>query len=254
MGHLRRRAPPAPSPRARRHRQRASAPSAASRSSAWLRLRPALTARAASERRWRIGGPAGVRTVRVLRRVVRADQSSVQAPDRLAPPGHSSRWPRGVPPSTARRPAHLHVLQCHPLNRAHADAILEDTPAYAREASAATLRTITRSRSASTGGAQHPRSGRVRWPTDRHTSILVPWTSRRSSARQRARCRLWMADGHQNEVAQGRQRRQRPDRLPPPPVGHEAPRLAPASPVASPRGVRSARPSDAGDPTRRRPR
>ena len=38
----------------------------------------------------------------------------------------------GAAPSAASAAGHTYtVLQCHPLNRAHADAILEDAPAYA---------------------------------------------------------------------------------------------------------------------------
>ena len=70
------------------------------------------------------------------------------------------------------------------------------------EASAATRRTTTRSRSPARRDAQRPRSGRVRWPTgSRHLALVSVDLQAKLRRDNGHAARLWMADRRQNEVA-----------------------------------------------------
>jgi hypothetical protein len=108
----------------------------------------------------------------------------------------------GVVPSTASAAGHTYsVLQCHPLNRAHADAILEDAPAYATRGFCGDPQNDYAVKVTSTGDAQRPRSGRVRWPTGSPHLALVSVDLQAKLRRDNGHAsRLWMADRQQNEV------------------------------------------------------
>jgi hypothetical protein len=109
----------------------------------------------------------------------------------------------GVAPSTASAAGHTYtVIQCHPLNRVHADAILEDAPAYATRGFCGDPQNDYAIKVSSTGDAQHSRSGRVRWPTGSPHLALVSVDLQAKLRRDNGHAaRLWMADRHQNEVA-----------------------------------------------------
>ena len=79
-----------------------------------------------------------------------------------------------VAPSPASAAGHTYsVLQCHPLNRAHADAVLEDAPAYVTRGSCGDPTNDYAIKVISRGDAQRPRSGRVRWATGSPQLALV---------------------------------------------------------------------------------
>ncbi|MEK6273178.1 MAG: hypothetical protein AABM42_11110 [Actinomycetota bacterium] len=109
----------------------------------------------------------------------------------------------GVAPSTASAAGHTYtVIQCHPLNRAHADAILEDAPAYATRGFCGDPQNDYAIKVTSTGDAQRSRSGRVRWPTGSPHLALVSVDLQAKLRRDSGHAaRLWMADRQQNEVA-----------------------------------------------------
>jgi len=109
----------------------------------------------------------------------------------------------GVSPSTASAAGHTYtVLQCHSLNRAHVDAILEDAPAYATRGFCGDPQNDYAIKVTSTGDAQRPRSGRVRWPTGSPHLALVSVDLQAKLRRDNGHAaRLWMADRQQNEVA-----------------------------------------------------
>jgi hypothetical protein len=109
----------------------------------------------------------------------------------------------GAVPSAASAAGHTYtVLQCHPLNRAHADAILEDAPAYATRGFCGDPQDDYAIKVTSTGDAQRPRSGRVRWPTGSSHLALVSVDLQAKLRRDNGHAaRLWMADRRQNEVA-----------------------------------------------------
>jgi hypothetical protein len=108
-----------------------------------------------------------------------------------------------VAPSMASAAGHTYtVLQCHPLNRAHADSILEDAPAYATRGFCGDPQNDYAIKVTSTGDAQRPRSGRVRWPTGSPHLALVSVDLQAKLRRDNGHAaRLWMADRQQNEIA-----------------------------------------------------
>jgi hypothetical protein len=108
-----------------------------------------------------------------------------------------------VAPSTASAAGQTYsVLQCHPLNRAHADSIVEDAPAYVTRGSCGDPTNDYAIKVTSRGDAQRPRSGRVRWRTGSPHLALVSVDLQAKLRRDNGHAaRLWMADRHQNEVA-----------------------------------------------------
>ena len=186
---------PRPSRRLRLSRSLRSPPRRrqARRSSAWLRPRPIPAARAT---RLRVAG-AGRRPSRSSDR----DGSSMRA---LRPP--CGMVAVIVARQRLRRRARAGqtytVLQCHPLNRAHADSILEDAPAYATRGFCGDPQNDHAIKVTSTADAQRPRSGRVRWPTgSRHLALVSVDLQAKLRRDNGHAARVWMADPRQNEVA-----------------------------------------------------
>ncbi len=94
------------------------------------------------------------------------------------------------------------VVQCHPLNRAHANAILEDASPYAARAFCGDPQNDYAIKVTSTGGAQHGSFGRVRWSTGSPALGIVSVDVRAKLRRDNShKARLWMADPNLNEVA-----------------------------------------------------
>ncbi len=108
-----------------------------------------------------------------------------------------------VAPATASAAGHTYsVLQCHALNRAHADSILEDAPAYASGAFCGDPANEHAIKVTSTDNAQRPRSGRVRWPTgSAHLALVSVRVQAKLRRHNGHEARLWMADRRRNEVA-----------------------------------------------------
>ena len=109
----------------------------------------------------------------------------------------------GAAPSTASASGQTYtVLQCHWLNRAHADSILEDAPAYATRGFCGDAQNDHAIKVNSTAGAQRPRAGKVRWPTgSRHLALVSVGLQAKLRRDSGHAARLWMADSRQNEVA-----------------------------------------------------
>jgi hypothetical protein len=94
------------------------------------------------------------------------------------------------------------VLQCHPLNRAHIESIIEDDPAYAIGGFCRDPANDHAIKAASTRDAQRPRSARVRWSTgSTHLALVSVGVQAKLRRDQGHAARLWMADRRQNEVA-----------------------------------------------------
>ena len=108
-----------------------------------------------------------------------------------------------VAPSAASAAGQTYsVLQCHPLNRGHADSILEPAPAYATGGFCGDPANDHAIRITSTDSARRSRSGRVRWPTGSPHLGLVSVSVRAKLRRDNGHAaRLWMADRRQREVA-----------------------------------------------------
>jgi hypothetical protein len=106
-------------------------------------------------------------------------------------------------PSNARATGQTYtVVQCHPLNRAHANAILEDASPYAARAFCGDPQNDYAIKVTSTGRAQHGSFGRVRWPTGSPALGIVSVDVRAKLRRDNSHtARLWMADPNLNEVA-----------------------------------------------------
>jgi hypothetical protein len=109
----------------------------------------------------------------------------------------------GVAPSMASAAGRTYtVLQCHSLNRAHADAILKDAPAYATRGFCGDPQHGHAIKVTNTKNAQRPRSGRVRWSTGSPHLGLVSVDLQAKLRRDNGHAaRLWMADRRQSEVA-----------------------------------------------------
>jgi hypothetical protein len=106
-------------------------------------------------------------------------------------------------PSTASAAGQTYtVVQCHPLNRAHADSLLEDAPAYATRGFCGDPQNDRAIKVISTGNAQRPRSGRMRWPTgSRHLALVSVDLQAKLRRDNGHAARVWMADPRKNEVA-----------------------------------------------------
>jgi hypothetical protein len=93
------------------------------------------------------------------------------------------------------------VVQCHPLNRAHANAILEDAPPYAARSFCGDPQNDYAMKVTSTRGSRHGGYGRVRWTTGSPALGIVSVDLKAKLRRDnRNTARLWMADPHLNEV------------------------------------------------------
>jgi hypothetical protein len=105
-------------------------------------------------------------------------------------------------PSTAIAAGETYtVLQCHHLNRGHADAVFEDAPAYAARSFCGGPDGEYAVKVTSTGDAQNGRSGRVRWSTRTAALGLVSVDVTAKLRRHHGHAaRLWLADRKQHEV------------------------------------------------------
>jgi hypothetical protein len=106
-------------------------------------------------------------------------------------------------PSTAGAAGQTYtVVQCHPLNRAHPNAILEDAPPYAARSFCGDPRNDYALKVTSTRDSRHGGYGRVRWTTGSSALGIVSVDLRAKLRRDNGHAaRLWMADPHLNEVA-----------------------------------------------------
>jgi hypothetical protein len=106
-------------------------------------------------------------------------------------------------PSTASGAGRTYsVVQCHPLNRAHVNAVLEDTSTYSARSFCGDPRNGHALRVTNILGARHGGFGRVRWRTGSSDLGIVSVDVRAKLRRDNGHApRLWMADGHLNEVA-----------------------------------------------------
>jgi len=94
------------------------------------------------------------------------------------------------------------VVQCDPLNRARADAILEDAAAYATRAFCGDPDNDYAIKVTSTGAAHHGGSGRVRWSTGLDDLGIVSVSLEAKLRRDNGHAaRLWMANPQLDEVA-----------------------------------------------------
>jgi hypothetical protein len=94
------------------------------------------------------------------------------------------------------------VVQCDPLNRSHADAVLEDASPYAARSFCGDPRNDHAIKVASTGHAQRGGFGRVRWETGSPDLAIVGVDLRGKLRRDNGHvARLWMADPRLNEIA-----------------------------------------------------
>jgi hypothetical protein len=93
-------------------------------------------------------------------------------------------------------------VQCDPLNRAHADALLEDAAPYTARSFCGDPQNDYAMKVITIRNAQHGTFGRVRWQTGSPdldiVSVHVEAKLRRDNGHV---ARLWMADSHLNEVA-----------------------------------------------------
>jgi hypothetical protein len=93
------------------------------------------------------------------------------------------------------------VVQCHPLNRAHANAILEDAPPYAARSFCGDPQNDYAMKVTSTRDSRHGGYGRVRWTTGSPALGIVSVDLKAKLRRDNHNtARLWMADPHLNEV------------------------------------------------------
>ena len=106
-------------------------------------------------------------------------------------------------PSTAMAAGQTYtVVQCHPLNRAHANATLEDASPYAARAFCGDPRNDYAVKVSSVRGARHGSFGRVRWPVTSPSLGIVAVDVKAKLRRDNSHApRLWMADAQLNEVA-----------------------------------------------------
>jgi hypothetical protein len=94
------------------------------------------------------------------------------------------------------------VVQCHHLNRAHANAVLEDASPYAARAFCGDPQNDYAIKVGSIRRAQHGSFGQVRWPTPSSALGIVSVDLRAKLRRDNGHVpRLWMADPQLNEVA-----------------------------------------------------
>ncbi len=109
----------------------------------------------------------------------------------------------GRSPTPASAAGHTYtVIQCDPLNRSHADAVLEDASPYAARSFCGDPHNDQAIKVTSTGHAQHGSFGRARWRTGSPDLEIVGadlWGKLRRDNGHAAR--IWMADPRLNEVA-----------------------------------------------------
>ncbi|MGH2965441.1 MAG: hypothetical protein ACRDMH_08675 [Solirubrobacterales bacterium] len=107
-----------------------------------------------------------------------------------------------LPPSADAAGQTYSVIQCHPLNRAHADALLEDAAPYTARSFCGDPQNDYAMKVISTGHAQHGTFGQVRWQTGSSDLDIVSVDLEAKLRRDNGHvARLWMADPHMNEVA-----------------------------------------------------
>ena len=107
-----------------------------------------------------------------------------------------------LPPSAGATGQTYTVLQCHPLNRSHADAVLEDAAPYTARSFCGDPQNDYAMKVISTGHAQHGTFGQVRWQTGSSDLDIVSVDLEAKLRRDNGHvARLWMADSHMNEVA-----------------------------------------------------
>jgi hypothetical protein len=106
-------------------------------------------------------------------------------------------------PSTAIAAGQTYtVVQCHPLNRDHASAVLEDASPYAARAFCGDPHNDYAVKVSSIGRARYGSFGRVRWPVASPALGIVAVDVRAKLRRDNSHApRLWMADSQLNEVA-----------------------------------------------------
>jgi hypothetical protein len=93
------------------------------------------------------------------------------------------------------------VVQCHPLNRAHANAILEDAPPYAARSFCGDPQNDYAMKVTSTRDSRHGGYGRVRWTTGSPALGIVSVDLKAKLRRDNHNtARLWMADPRLKEV------------------------------------------------------
>jgi hypothetical protein len=94
------------------------------------------------------------------------------------------------------------VVQCDPLNRSHADAVLEDASPYAARSFCGDPANDHAMKVISTGRARHGSFGRIRWRTgSSHLEIVAVDLKAKLRRDNSHAARLWMADQRLNEVA-----------------------------------------------------
>jgi hypothetical protein len=94
------------------------------------------------------------------------------------------------------------VVECHRLNRSHADAVLEDASQYAARTFCGDPKNDHAVKVSSTGRALPGTFGRVRWRTGSPNLEIVSAHLRAKLRRNKGHvARLWMADQRLNEVA-----------------------------------------------------
>ncbi len=94
------------------------------------------------------------------------------------------------------------VVQCDPLNRGNADAILEDASPYAARSFCGDPHNGHAIKIDNTGHAQHGGFGRVRWATGSADLSIVAVDVRAKLRRDNGHgARLWMGDAKLNQVA-----------------------------------------------------
>ena len=105
-------------------------------------------------------------------------------------------------PATALAEGHTYtVLQCHSLNRSHADAVLQDSPSYAVHGDCGDPQNDYAIRITNSGPAKHGGAGWMRWPTGSNVLDIVRVDADAKLRRESGHAaRLWMADPQANEV------------------------------------------------------
>ena len=142
------------------------------------------------------------------------------------------------------------VVQCHPLNRAHANAILEDASPYAARSFCGDPQNDYAIKVTSTRDAQHGGFGRVRWTTGSPALGIVSVDLRAKLRRDNRQHRAPL-DGRP-ALERGR-RGSPPATAIPPPTGTTAGTPAAMARVSSSPASRANDPPAAGSPTSRRP-
>ena len=106
-------------------------------------------------------------------------------------------------PSTAIAAGETYtVLQCHRLNRGHADAVFQDAPAYSARSYCGGPDGEYAVKVTNTGDAQNGHAGRVRWSTRTDALGLVSVDVTAKLRRHRGHAaRLWLADPGEHELA-----------------------------------------------------